>query len=182
MDPLLRARTSQAKDAIAIMTAPITRVTVAMLLIATGFVSAIKAIKTPSRIRITAERETTLLVDRLIMFSNGTLFVELCPSRQDSRHLSPRRRRKAVNMGHRGSRAQRAKAATLPRDLSLQKKISRGRSRGRFVRRGAALRRKTWFVVELVCAGFVTAPLSERHGSSLSRTRGRHDDHVDSTA
>ena len=34
------------------------------VLIATGFVNATKAIKTPRRTRITAERDTTLLVSR----------------------------------------------------------------------------------------------------------------------
>jgi len=67
-----------AKDAIAIMTTPIRSVAVAMLM-AAGFVSATKTIKTPRRIRITAERKTALLVSRLILFSNGTQVVELCP-------------------------------------------------------------------------------------------------------
>ena len=66
-----------AKDAIAIMTTPIRNVAVAMRM-ATGFVSATKTIKTPRRIRITAERKTTLLVSRRKLFSNGTLVAELC--------------------------------------------------------------------------------------------------------
>jgi hypothetical protein len=53
------------------MTTPTINVAVAVLM-ATGFVNATKAIKTPTRTRITAERNTTLLVSRLIMFSNGT--------------------------------------------------------------------------------------------------------------
>ena len=62
------------------MTTPIMNVAVAVL-IATGFVNATKAIKTPRRTRITAERDTTLVVSRLIMLSNGTQLVELCPNR-----------------------------------------------------------------------------------------------------
>ncbi len=62
------------------MTTPIRSVAVDMLM-ATGFVSAIKAIKTPRRTRITAERAKTLFTSRLIMFSNGTQLVELCLNR-----------------------------------------------------------------------------------------------------
>ena len=75
----LPARHKPAKDAMAIMATPIMKVAVAML-IATGFVSATKAIKRPRRIRINAERKTTFLVIRLIVFSNGTRLVELWPA------------------------------------------------------------------------------------------------------
>jgi hypothetical protein len=64
-----------AKDAIAIITMPTRSVAVAMLI--AGFVSMTKTAKMPRRIRITAERKTTLLVSLLILFSNGTQGVEL---------------------------------------------------------------------------------------------------------
>ena len=69
------------------MTTPIMNVAVAVLM-ATGFVNATKAIKTPRRTRITAERDTTLLASRLIMFSNGTQWVQLCPTGQDLGHVA----------------------------------------------------------------------------------------------
>jgi hypothetical protein len=60
---------------------------VAVVLMATGFVNATKATKTPRRTRITAERNKTLLVSRLITFSNGTQWVNLWPKRA---RLGPR--------------------------------------------------------------------------------------------
>ena len=73
------------------MATPIMNVAVAVL-IATGFVNATKAIKTPRRTRITAERDTTLLVSRLIMFSNGTQWWSYAPTGQDQGHLDSDRR------------------------------------------------------------------------------------------
>ena len=54
------------KDAIAIITTPIRSVAVAMLT-ATGLASATRTIKTPRRIRITAERKTDFLVSRFML-------------------------------------------------------------------------------------------------------------------
>ena len=60
------------------------------MLIAEGFVSVIKTMKMPRRMRTNAKRETAFLVSRLKLSSDGTLWRSYCPTWQELGHLAQR--------------------------------------------------------------------------------------------